>query len=119
MPALFTRMSSEPSSFWVALTMAAICSPLLMSAPLYDAFTPNRCSSETRSVSIAAASPKPFSMIEAPSAASASAMPWPMPLVDPVTRATFPLRLMSLSFITLYVAPRYEPSGEPGSRTRA
>ena len=55
MPALLTRISSDPSDFWVSATIAAICAPLLMSAPLYSAFTPNRCSSETLSSSIFAA----------------------------------------------------------------
>jgi hypothetical protein len=43
-----------------------------------------------RSASIAAASPKPFSMTLQPAAANASAMAWPMPLVEPVTRADLP-----------------------------
>jgi hypothetical protein len=40
--------------------------------------------------SIAAASPKPFSTMFAPAAASSVAMPSPMPLVDPVTSAVLP-----------------------------
>ena len=39
--------------------------------------------------------PKPFSTILAPSAANASAMPRPMPLVDPVTRAVLPFSIFS------------------------
>src|SRR5271165_291495 len=48
-----------------------------------------------RSASICAASPKPFSMTSAPSAASARATPSPIPLVDPVTSATLPARPMT------------------------
>ena len=46
---------------------------------------------------LSAASPNPFSMIAAPSAASARAMPNPIPLVEPVTNATFPFNAMSRS----------------------
>src|SRR5690242_1173821 len=42
-----------------------------------------------------AASPKPLSMIAQPSAASAVAMPKPMPLVDPVTTAALPFNIIS------------------------
>ena len=43
--------------------------------------------------SIAAASPNPFSMMSQPSAASAVAMPSPIPLVEPVTIAILPLSI--------------------------
>ena len=46
----------------------------------------------------ASGSPNPFRAISAPSAASARAMPSPMPLVEPVTSATCLLRLMPNSF---------------------
>jgi hypothetical protein len=42
---------------------------------------------------MSAAAPKPFSTICTPSAANARAIPRPMPLVEPVTNATFPMRL--------------------------
>src|SRR3546814_9973050 len=45
---------------------------------------------------MAAASPKPLRTMFAPAAASASAMPWPMPLVEPVTRAVFPFSMVSV-----------------------
>src|SRR5262249_7809175 len=46
-----------------------------------------------RRVSISLASPKPFKMTLAPPCASVLAMPRPMPLVDPVTKAV--LRFMT------------------------
>src|SRR6185312_767140 len=47
-----------------------------------------------RIFSISSAGPKPFSTMLAPWAASAWAMPRPMPLVEPVTTAHLPLRLI-------------------------
>ena len=51
-----------------------------------------------RIIGTASASPKPLMMMSAPSAAKAFAMPSPMPEVDPVTRAVFPLRRIWGSF---------------------
>src|SRR5580704_7962606 len=99
MPALFTRMSTLPNAALVLATRSAIAVGLLMSAPLYSTFTPNFAAVSLRSFSIAAASPKPFSMTLQPSAANASAMAWPMPLVEPVTRADLPLRDMRAHFL--------------------
>src|SRR5438067_5486210 len=50
-----------------------------------------------RSDSIDAASPKPFSTMLAPFAASVVAMPNPIPLVDPVTNAVRPLNMAASS----------------------
>ncbi len=98
MPALFTRMSTEPRAFTASATIPAICAGLLMSAPLYATLTPCVATISDRSASICPASPNPFSMISAPAVASARAMPSPIPLVDPVTTATLPFRLMVHSF---------------------
>src|ERR1019366_354132 len=57
---------------------------------------PNSFSSPARSFSIAAASPKPLSMILAPSAASARAVASPMPEVEPVTSAVLPFNMAVL-----------------------
>jgi hypothetical protein len=53
----------------------------------YSTVTPCDRSSELRDASIAAASPKPFITMLNPDLASRSAMPRPMPLVEPVIRA--------------------------------
>ena len=65
-----------------------------MSAALWQTFTLYRALSSVISLSIRAWSPKPFSRISARSAASARAMPSPMPLVEPVTNATLPDSMM-------------------------
>src|SRR5690606_34775304 len=49
---------------------------------------------------ISAASPKPLSTMSAPCCASALAIPRPMPLVEPVTTATFPLSMTILLWST-------------------
>ena len=91
MPALLTRMSTPPSSCAAARTIAWISAGFEMSAPLKPTFTLNSSARPRRSFSMAAASPKPFSITFAPSAASARAIPSPMPLVEPVTSADLPL----------------------------
>src|SRR5581483_5114774 len=91
MPALFTRTSTAPNAALVLATRSAIAAGLVMSAALYSTFTPHFFASSIRCVSIAALSPKPFSMTLQPSAANASAMAFPMPLVDPVTMTALPL----------------------------
>ena len=60
MPALLTRMSSEPNLACASAIIAAISAGLAMSAPLWKALTPKSFSMLARSVSIAAASPMPF-----------------------------------------------------------
>src|ERR1700686_18007 len=94
MPALFTRISRLPNPSCVFFTMPATWSGLLKSAPSYRTFTENSAANPLRSFSISPASPKPFSMISAPSAASARAIPSPIPLVEPVTNATLPFNAM-------------------------
>src|SRR5581483_5774578 len=55
--------------------------------------TPYSRSMPLRIASISPASPRPFSTRLAPSLANSFAMPRPMPLVDPVTIATFPFNI--------------------------
>ena len=90
MPALLTRMSSRPRPRAFCSIIAAIASRFDMSAAECTART---LKSRTRSTVVLAMSsglPKPLSTIAAPCAASARAMPRPMPLVEPVTSATLP-----------------------------
>src|SRR5689334_5750030 len=58
---------------------------------------------------MACASPKPLITTFAPCAARARAMARPMPLVDPVTRAVFDVRVME--------PPEQRPNGVSGGRT--
>src|SRR3954447_9651893 len=85
--------------------------------------------SPARSFSIAAASPKPLSTRLPPSAASAVAMPRPMPLVEPVTIAALPLIIgisphrvgpphaqlgaYSLGVSMLHLRDKHETNGPP------
>src|SRR5450631_875510 len=59
---------------------------------------------------MAALSPKPFSITFAPSRAKSSAIPWPMPLVEPVITAPLPLSESAILLPFLFL------SGLPGSR---
>src|ERR1700710_1193442 len=56
-------------------------------------------------------------MMSAPAAARAWAIPNPIPLVDPVTTATFPFRLIASPFHAIvsaaYAAPHHEPALSP------
>ncbi|EWS64926.1 hypothetical protein Y695_01826 [Hydrogenophaga sp. T4] len=76
--------------FWIASSiMACVAAGSDRSAPLWCTFTPCSCDSSLRSCSMAALSPKPLSTMSHPAEASAVAIPRPIPLVDPVTRAVF------------------------------
>lgn len=90
MPALFTRMSMRPIFATAWSIMPRTASPRDRSALSCATRTPNSASNLERMRSISAASPKPFSTMSAPVRASAVAMPRPIPLVEPVTTATFP-----------------------------
>src|SRR6185312_12393303 len=103
MPALLTRMSTEPKVFSAVLIMSAISSGLVMSAAEYAALMPKLFSRPARSASIAALSPKPLMVTLTPAPASALAMPRPIPEVEPVTTADFPLSMMRCP---VRVAPR-------------
>ena len=74
-------------------TRSAISAGFVMSAPEYFALMPNSFSRPERIASIASLSPKPLSMMLAPSAASARAVASPMPEVEPVTSAVLPLSM--------------------------
>jgi hypothetical protein len=91
MPALLTRMSTPPNFSAAKAIMASISAGLLMSAPWYSARTPWAVI-WARGPSW---SPKPFITMLAPCLASSMAMPRPMPLVEPVTRAVLPLSCMT------------------------
>src|SRR4051812_23218443 len=95
MPALLTRMSTLPNAALVFATRSAIAAGLVMSAPLYSTFTALLLANSTRCDSITALSPKPLSMTLQPAPANASAMAFPMPLVEPVTMAALPLSDMN------------------------
>ena len=91
MPALFTMMSTRAEHV-DGLAHHAARSPWACSCR-----PANRrswrwccCASSERVFSICSASPKPFSTTLAPARAKASAMPSPMPLVEPVTMAVLP-----------------------------
>ena len=75
-----------------------------MLAGLKATLTPKSFAICARSFSIADASPKPFNMTSQPAAASARAMPRPMPLVEPVTIAVFPFRTSMLAFAGLSIS---------------
>ena len=96
MPALLTTMSGPPQAACARSTIAAISSGFVMSAPSCSASAPLATDNSPRIASIASASPKPFSITAAPSAASARAMARPMPDVEPVTIALLPFRNMAL-----------------------
>ena len=72
------------------LSSASIASALLISALSKRTTTPCISAIRVRSASISAGSPKPFKTILQPCAANSSAIPSPMPLVDPVTSTVFP-----------------------------
>jgi hypothetical protein len=62
----------------------------LKSAPSYRALILYSLSKESLKVSISFGSPKPFKTKLVPAEASLLAIPRPIPLVDPVIRATLP-----------------------------
>ena len=89
-PALFTRMSTDPKSSFTCLTTSSLCakSAALLAYPL--ALTPR--------AAISASVALPFSSITksvnamfAPSCANFNAMALPMPRAAPVTRAVLPV----------------------------
>jgi hypothetical protein len=94
MPALLTRMSTDPKAASASSIMPAMSAGRVMSAAECSARTPNSLSIAARSRSMSAGWPKPFSITLAPSRARARAMARPMPLVEPVTTAVFWERLM-------------------------
>ena len=90
MPALFTRMSTGPKLRPTRSTMSRIAAGFDMSASSKRTGTSWRAPITWQRFSASIGSAMPFSTIIAPAAASALAMPRPMPLVEPVMTATLP-----------------------------
>src|SRR5712664_3047893 len=103
MPALLTRMSTEPKVFSPSATISAICAGLVMSAGEWTALTLKSLSMAARSFSMSAGAPMPLRTILAPAPAKARAYASPMPLVEPVTTAVLPVNV-PISFTLLFVA---------------
>src|SRR3954464_1479435 len=93
MPALLTRMSTEPKVLSPSLTISATSLAFDMSAGECTALTLNSLSMPERSFSMSSDAPMPLSTMLAPSAANARAIASPMPLVDPVTTAVLPVKV--------------------------
>ena len=91
MPALFTRMSRLPSFSSVILTISAIDWGFDMSAVESATGTPKSDPMADWVASISSGLPKPLRTTAEPAAASARAIPRPMPLVEPVTKDTLSL----------------------------
>src|SRR5690606_4018400 len=91
-PALLTRMSSLPSCDTVSSTSRPTGS---IETRLASRLRKRRPSARTFSP-VSAASVMPAAAMSAPAAASARAMPWPRPVLAPVTSATLPSRLKGL-----------------------
>jgi hypothetical protein len=87
---LLTRTSSRPSVASVASIISAIDAGLDMSAAEYCTVTPNSSASLAWVAVISSGFPKPLSTTADPAAASARAMPSPIPLVEPVISDTRP-----------------------------
>ena len=98
-PALFTRMSILPSSFFTVSKSASNSACLVTSVLTTMAFRPRAL---TSSATLAASSTFRSAMAtSAPSLAMHSTMPRPMPWAPPVTMATFPASRMVRSFLGL------------------
>ena len=75
---------------------AVISSALLMSAPWYSTWMARWPAAWRTAAMGPSVSPKPLRTMLAPWAAKAWAIPKPMPLVEPVTKAVFPVSMMTL-----------------------
>ena len=93
MPALLTRISTEPNVFSPSAIISAISAGLVMSAGECTALTLKSVSMPERSRSMSAGAPKPLITILAPAPAKARAIASPMPLVEPVTTAVLPVNV--------------------------
>ena len=98
-PALLTRMSSRPRPSMVSATTRATGSTLIRLASM---LTKRRPSARTFSA-VSSAGTMPAPAISAPAAASATAIPWPSPVLAPVTKATLPSRLNG--FVMVFFSP--------------
>src|SRR6266571_2443262 len=121
MPALLTRISTEPKVFSPSATISAISAGLVMSAGECTALTLKSVSMAERSFSMSAGAPMPLITMLAPAPAKARAYASPMPLVEPVTTAVLPVNVpmcFSLLFAVegLRTVPRHIVShhGVPG-----
>src|ERR1700682_3202204 len=103
MPALLTRISTEPKVFSPSAIISAISPGLLMSAGEWTALTLKSVSMPPRSFSMSAGAPMPLRTILAPALAKVRAYASPMPLVEPVTTAVLPVKV-PISFTLLFVA---------------
>src|SRR6202011_361619 len=99
MPALLTRISTEPKVFSPSAIMSAISAGLVMSAGEYAALTLKSVSMPERSFSISAGTPMPLMTMLAPAPAKARAYANPMPLVEPVTTAVLPVNVPIVSLL--------------------
>ena len=92
MPALLTRMSSPPRPARVSSTTRCTGSVEPKSAEIDRNFRP----SASTAAWVSTGAERPAAAMSAPAAAKATAMPWPMPVLAPVTRATLPVRSKGL-----------------------
>src|ERR1700704_3056955 len=93
MPALLTRMSTEPNVLSPSAIISAISAGFVMSAGECTALTLKSVSMPERSRSMSAGTPMPLITTLAPAPAKARAYASPMPLVDPVTTAVLPVNV--------------------------
>src|SRR6202023_3681080 len=87
MPALLTRISTEPKVFSPSAIISAISAGLVMSAGEWIALTLKSVSIAERSFSMSAGAPMPLMTMLAPALAKARAYANPIPLVAAVTTA--------------------------------
>src|SRR6202161_3362909 len=99
MPALLTRMSTDPKVFSPSAIMPAISAGLVMSAGEWIALTLKSLSIAARSRSMSAGAPMPLMTMLAPALAKARAYANPMPLVEPVTTAVLPVNVPIVSLL--------------------
>ena len=113
-PALFTRMSTAPTFSSLSRTSRSTSVAEDTSAWMLAHRRPN---SPTRSATACASSARrrQFTTMSAPASASAKAMARPIPRLDPVTRATFPVS--SSTDVRIHISGR-EPTAESRARPR-
>src|SRR6266850_4917 len=117
MPALLTTMSTAPNRPIAELIIASMLSGLVMSAP--SCCTSTRCFSarRARKRSISERSPNPLRTMFAPCLANASAMPRPMPLVEPVTSAVLPFIMGTSGRVNAFMVAQSCPALQFGKIT--
>src|SRR5581483_3613873 len=115
MPALLTRMSTAPKSFSHLAIMSAIWLWRSMLAGSKATRVPSFFTS-AMAFSLSFSLPSPLTTMLQPARASASAMPWPMPEVDPVTTAVLPWRDMELAPVRSLCVAVFQPSCSKADR---